>query len=254
MARTYFVGGNFKMNGSKEQVTKLVGDLAKADLNKNTEVVVGVPAPYLDLASQVAKGSKVEIAAENSYVKDSGAFTGEISPAMVLDNGATWVILGHSERRHIFGEQDDLISAKAKFALEKGLKVIYCIGELKEEREANKTMEVNTVQIEALAKVIKPEDWKNVVIAYEPVWAIGTGLTATPEDAQDVHNKLRAYIAKSISPEVAESIQILYGGSVNGKTSAALGAQADIDGFLVGGASLKPEFIDIINTPSALRK
>lgn len=250
MARTYFVGGNFKMNGSKEQVTKLVGDLAKADLNKNTEVVVGVPAPYLDLASQVAKGSKVEIAAENSYIKDSGAFTGEISPAMILDNGATWVILGHSERRHIFGEQDDLISAKAKFALEKGLKVIYCIGELKEEREANKTMDVNAKQLSALAKVLKPEDWKNVVIAYEPVWAIGTGLTATPEDAREVHRYLRAFLKDQVSPEVSAATRIIYGGSVGAGNCDALGVDEDVDGFLVGGASLKPEFVRIVNTES----
>lgn len=254
MTRNFFVGGNFKMNGSKEQITKLFTEFKSAKLDQETEVVIAVPAPYLDLAAKTAEGSKIHVAAENCYLKDSGAFTGEISPAMIKDNGADWVVLGHSERRHIFKEDDELIAQKAKFALEQGLKVIYCVGELKEEREAGKAMQVNEFQTAALAKVLSPSDWKNVVIAYEPVWAIGTGLTATPEDAQDVHNKLRAYIAKSISSEVAESIQILYGGSVNGKTSAALGAQADIDGFLVGGASLKPEFIDIINTPSALRK
>lgn len=250
MARGFFVGGNFKMNGSKELVTKLVTNLKESKLDANTEVVVGVPAPYLDLASQTAKGSKVQIAAENAYLKDSGAFTGEISPSMIKDNGANWVILGHSERRHIFKEDDDLISAKAKFALEQGLKVIYCIGELKEEREAGKATEVNSKQLEALAKVIKPEDWKNIVVAYEPVWAIGTGLTATPKDAQEIHAHLRKHLSEIVSPSVAEATLIIYGGSVNGATSGDLGKEADIDGFLVGGASLKPEFVDIVNTQS----
>lgn len=253
MARTFFVGGNFKMNGSKELITKLVGDLKAAKLDSSVEVVIAVPAPYIDLASSIAKGSQVQVAAENCYVKNSGAFTGEISPEMIKDNGSNWVVLGHSERRHIFGEKDALIAEKAKFAIENGLKVIYCIGELKEEREANKTMEVNTVQIEALAKVIKPEDWKNVVIAYEPVWAIGTGLTATPQDAQDVHKELRVVLTKLVSADVAEKTQILYGGSVSGATCVELGAQPDIDGFLVGGASLKPEFVNIINTPQSLK-
>lgn len=236
------------MNGSKELVTKLLGNLKDAKLAANTDVVVAVPAPYLDLASQTVKGSKVQIAGENCYLKDSGAFTGEISPSMLKDNGANWVVLGHSERRHVFKENDELIANKAKFALEQGLKVIYCIGELKEEREAGKANQVNSAQLDALAKVIKPEDWKNIVVAYEPVWAIGTGLTATPADAQDMHKHLRAHLAKLVSPSVSENTLIIYGGSVNGKTCVDLGAEADIDGFLVGGASLKPEFVDIANT------
>lgn len=253
MARTFFVGGNFKMNGSKELITKLVNNLKESKLDSAVEVVIAVPAPYLSLASSLAEGSQIQVAAENSYIKNSGAFTGEISPEMIKDNGAHWVVLGHSERRHIFGEKDALIAEKAKFALENGLKVIYCIGELKEEREANKTMDVNTVQLEALAKVIKPEDWKNIVIAYEPVWAIGTGLTATPKDAQDVHKELRVVLTKLVNAQVAESVQILYGGSVSAATSSELGAQPDIDGFLVGGASLKPEFVNIINTPESIK-
>lgn len=248
MARTFFVGGNFKMNGSKEQIVQLISNLKQAKLNASTEVVVAVPAPYIDLAAQTAQGSQVKVAAENCYTKNSGAFTGEISPAMIKDNGSEWVVLGHSERRHIFKEDDALIAEKAKFALENGLKVIYCIGELKEEREAGKTIDVNVVQCEALAKVIKPEDWKNVVLAYEPVWAIGTGLTATPQDAQDTQKEIRERLTKIVNPEVAAATRILYGGSVSGANAKELATGADIDGFLVGGASLKPEFVDIINS------
>lgn len=252
MARTYFVGGNFKMNGSKELITKLFGELAASKLNNNTEVVIAVPAPYLDFASNTAKGTKIQVAAENCYLKTSGAFTGEISPAMIKDNGSEWVILGHSERRHIFGEDDDLISKKAKFALEQGLKVIYCIGELKEEREAGKTMDVNAKQLKALKDVLTPAEWKNVVVAYEPVWAIGTGLTATPEDAREVHAYLRDFLTKEVSPEVSAETRIIYGGSVSAANCDALGVDKDIDGFLVGGASLKPEFARIVNTESFL--
>lgn len=164
---------------------------------------------------------------------------------MLKDIGADWVIIGHSERRQIFGESDELIAEKTVHALSVGLKVIACIGETLQEREAGQTEAVVFRQSKALANVIK--DWTNVVIAYEPVWAIGTGKTATPQQAQEVHAALRKWFTENVSGDVAQSIRIQYGGSVTGANCKELAAQADIDGFLVGGASLKPEFIQIIN-------
>lgn len=161
------------------------------------------------------------------------------------DVGATWVIIGHSERRQIFGETDELIAQKTVHALEQGLKVIACIGETLQEREAGQTETVVFRQTKALADAIK--DWSNVVVAYEPVWAIGTGKTATPEQAQEVHGALRKWIADNVSADVASALRIQYGGSVTATNCKELASQPDIDGFLVGGASLKPEFVQIVN-------
>ncbi|VEN43810.1 unnamed protein product [Callosobruchus maculatus] len=244
MARKFVVGGNWKMNGNKKQIDEILGFLKTGPLNADTEVIVGVPAVYLDYVKCNAPPN-VEVAAQNCYKAEKGAFTGEISPMMLKDIGVCWVILGHSERRQIFGESDELIAEKVAFALENGLKVIACIGETLNEREAGKTEEVVFRQTQAIADKIK--DWTNVVIAYEPVWAIGTGKTATPEQAQDVHKALRCYISEKISPNVAESVRIQYGGSVTAANCKDLGAKPDIDGFLVGGASLKPEFVQIVN-------
>lgn len=234
------------MNGSNESLTTIVKRLTEAKL-KDVEVVLGVPAPYIPLTSQLAKGSSIKIAGENSYTKSSGAFTGEVSPDMLLDTGATWVILGHSERRAIFEESSELIAEKVKFAVDKGLSVIFCCGESKEDRESGKTLDVVKAQLDPVIKSLTKADWSKVVVAYEPVWAIGTGLTATPQDAQDTHKDIRAYLAEQVSPEISEATRILYGGSVNAKTAPDLSKAVDIDGFLVGGASLKPEFVDIIN-------
>ncbi|XP_023016018.2 triose phosphate isomerase [Leptinotarsa decemlineata] len=244
MGRKFVVGGNWKMNGNKAQISDILKFLEAGPLNPETEVIVGVPAIYLDYVKSNAPAN-VQVAAQNCYKADKGAFTGEISPAMLKDIKVNWVILGHSERRQLFKETDELIAEKVAFALESGLKVIACIGETLEEREAGKTEEVVFRQIKAIADKIK--DWSNVVIAYEPVWAIGTGKTATPQQAQDVHKSLREYISQNISPEVAQSIRIQYGGSVTGANCKELGTQSDIDGFLVGGASLKPEFVNIVN-------
>nr|XP_023016016.1 triosephosphate isomerase isoform X1 [Leptinotarsa decemlineata]XP_023016017.1 triosephosphate isomerase isoform X2 [Leptinotarsa decemlineata]XP_023016018.1 triosephosphate isomerase isoform X1 [Leptinotarsa decemlineata]XP_023016019.1 triosephosphate isomerase isoform X1 [Leptinotarsa decemlineata] len=244
MGRKFVVGGNWKMNGNKAQISDILKFLEAGPLNPETEVIVGVPAIYLDYVKSNAPAN-VQVAAQNCYKADKGAFTGEISPAMLKDIKVNWVILGHSERRQLFKETDELIAEKVAFALESGLKVIACIGETLEEREAGKTEEVVFRQIKAIADKIK--DWSNVVIAYEPVWAIGTGKTATPQQAQDVHKSLREYISQNISPEVAQSIRIQYGGSVTGANCKELGTQPDIDGFLVGGASLKPEFVNIVN-------
>ncbi|XP_043290144.1 triosephosphate isomerase [Venturia canescens] len=244
MSRKFFVGGNWKMNGVKKEIDEIVAFLKAGPLDPNVEVVVGVPSIYLAYAKSILP-STIAVSAQNAYKVPKGAFTGEISPAMLVDNEVPWVILGHSERRNVFGEKDELIAEKVAHCLEAGVKVIACIGELLEEREAGKTEEVVFRQTKAIADKIK--SWDNVVLAYEPVWAIGTGKTATPQQAQEVHDKLRAWFAKNISPQVAESLRIIYGGSVTAGNAKDLAKEKDIDGFLVGGASLKPDFVQIVN-------
>ncbi|ALC46246.1 Tpi, partial [Drosophila busckii] len=242
--RKFCVGGNWKMNGDQKTIADICKTLSSAQLDPNTEVVIGCPAIYLMYARNLLPCS-IGVAGQNAYKTAKGAFTGEISPAMLKDIGADWVILGHSERRAIFNESDDLIAEKAEHALAEGLKVIACIGETLQEREAGKTNEVVARQMCAYAKTIK--DWTNVVVAYEPVWAIGTGKTATPDQAQEVHAFLRKWLTDNISKQVSDSLRIQYGGSVTAANAQELAKKPDIDGFLVGGASLKPEFVDIVN-------
>ncbi|KAH8308226.1 hypothetical protein KR059_008459, partial [Drosophila kikkawai] len=242
--RKFCVGGNWKMNGDQKSIADICKTLSGAALDPNTEVVIGCPSIYLMYARNLLP-CELGLAGQNAYKVAKGAFTGEISPAMLKDIGADWVILGHSERRAIFKESDELIAEKAEHALAEGLKVIACIGETLEEREAGKTNEVVARQMCAYAQKIK--DWKNVVVAYEPVWAIGTGKTATPDQAQEVHAFLRQWLIDNISKEVSASLRIQYGGSVTAANAKELAKKPDIDGFLVGGASLKPEFVDIIN-------
>ncbi|KAI5448917.1 triosephosphate isomerase [Naganishia albida] len=242
--RRFFVGGNFKMNGTVDMITSLIDHLNNAHLDGKTEVVVAPPSIYL-LQVKNALRPPAQVAAQNCYTADSGAYTGEISPSQLVDAQVEWVILGHSERRSMFGDTDKFVADKTRAAISNGLKVILCVGETKEEREKGVTMEVNERQLEAVTKTIEEKDWEHVVLAYEPVWAIGTGLVATPQQAQEVHAELRAWLAKKVSQKVADCIRIIYGGSVNGKNCKELAHQADIDGFLVGGASLKPEFVDI---------
>lgn len=246
MARQFFVGGNFKMNGTRESVSKIVDGLNKAELPSNVEVVIAPPAPYIALAVNENKQKTIEVSAQNCFDKASGAYTGEISPEQIKDLGATWTLTGHSERRTIIKESDDFIASKTKFALDQGLSVILCIGETLEERKANVTLDVCARQLDAVARVVS--DWSKIVVAYEPVWAIGTGLAATPEDAQETHKAIREHLSKSIGADAAEKTRILYGGSVNGKNAPEFKEKADVDGFLVGGASLKPEFVDIIKS------
>ena len=223
------------MNGTKESITKIVDGLNKSDLPENVEVVIAPPAPYLALAVSENKQKTVEVGAQN-----------EISPEQVKDLGAKWTLTGHSERRTIIKESDDFIAAKTKFALEQGLKVILCIGETLDERKANVTLDVCARQLDAVSKIVS--DWSNIVVAYEPVWAIGTGLAATPDDAQETHKGIRAHLEKTIGADQAKKVRILYGGSVNGKNAGEFKDKPDVDGFLVGGASLKPEFVDIIKS------
>ena len=184
-----------------------------------------------------------------------GAYTGEISGDLLKDLGINWTLAGHSERRAGFGmpgETNEIVAKKAKAGLKAGLNVILCIGETLAARENDETMNVLVKQLSAVTKELKPEDWNNIVLAYEPVWAIGTGKVATPEQAEEVHNQLRQWLATNVSPEIAKTIRIIYGGSVNGKNCNSLIACPNVDGFLVGGAALKPEFVDIIKCPSTL--
>lgn len=232
------------MNGDKTSIAEICKILASSPLDSNTEVVIGCPALYVTYTRELLPPA-VAVAGQNAYKVAKGAFTGEISPAMLKDAGATWVILGHSERRQIFGESDDLIGEKCAHALAEGLNIIACIGETLAEREAGKTEEVVARQMCALAQHVK--DWANVVVAYEPVWAIGTGKTATPEQAQEVHAFLRNWLVDNVSQDVSKNLRIQYGGSVTAANCKELAAQPDIDGFLVGGASLKPEFVKIVN-------
>nr|CAB3472207.1 unnamed protein product [Digitaria exilis] len=221
-------------NGTTDQVEKIVKTLNDGQVPPPEVVEVVVSPPYVFLP--VVKSQlrpEFQVAAQNCWVKKGGAFTGEVSAEMLVNLGVPWVILGHSERRALLGESNE------------GLKVIACVGETLEQREAGSTMEVVAAQTKAIAEKIN--DWSNVVIAYEPVWAIGTGKVASPDQAQEVHASLRDWLKTNVSPEVADSTRIIYGGSVTAANCKELAAKPDVDGFLVGGASLKPEFIDIIN-------
>ncbi|XP_058474547.1 triosephosphate isomerase [Solea solea] len=243
-SRRFFVGGNWKMNGNKESLLEVMNTLNTASLHEDTEVVCAAPSIYLDFARS-GLDPRIGVAAQNCYKVEKGAFTGEISPAMIKDCGADWVVLGHSERRHVFGESDELIGQKVSHALLSDVCVVACVGETLEQREDGSTEEVVYAQAQVIAENVS--DWGKVVLAYEPVWAIGTGRTATPEQAQSVHEKLRAWLRAHVSDDAADSVRILYGGSVTAANCRELASQSDVDGFLVGGASLKPEFIDIIN-------
>ncbi|KAH6694044.1 triosephosphate isomerase [Plectosphaerella plurivora] len=244
MARKFFVGGNFKMNGTKSSIKEIVENLNKANLDPNTEVVISPPSLYL-LSTRELLRKEVEVAAQNVYDKPCGAFTGEVAVSQLKDAGVNWAILGHSERRTILGESDEAVASKTKYATDNGVSVIWCCGESLEEREAGTTVDVVSKQLAALKA--KLSDWSKIVIAYEPIWAIGTGKVATTSQAQDVHAAIRNWLKENVDAKAAEETRILYGGSVNEKNCAQLAKQADIDGFLVGGASLKPAFVDIIN-------
>lgn len=245
MARKFFVGGNWKCNGTVTEVHKIVDVLNGADVPSTDVVEVVVSPPFVFLPQvKTALRSDFAVAAQNAWVKKGGAFTGEISAEMLVNLEIPWVILGHSERRALLKESNEFVADKVAYALSQGLKVIACIGETLQQREAGETMTIVSEQTKAIAG--KVQDWSNVVLAYEPVWAIGTGKVATPAQAQEVHDDLRSWLAAHVSSDVAESVRIIYGGSVSGGNCVELAGQPDVDGFLVGGASLKPEFVDII--------
>jgi len=235
---------------TQEQKRSLVKTLNEATLDPAVEVVIAPPTIYLISLKDILR-KDIKVAAQNCYFKPSGAFTGEISPAQLADAGIPYVVLGHSERRTLFHESSALVAQKTRAALDTGLSVILCVGETLEEREANKTAQVVQEQLKPVIEALKPEDWSKIVIAYEPVWAIGTGKVATSAQAQEAHVDIRSFLSKAVSPAVAESTRIIYGGSVTAANCKELATQPDVDGFLVGGASLKPEFVNIINAKQA---
>jgi triosephosphate isomerase len=239
--RQPLIAGNWKMNGSQQSITALLdGVKAGMDDVAKAEVAVCAPAIYIPLVQELLKGSKVSWGGEDLSVHDSGAYTGEISVSMLNDFSCKYVLVGHSERRSYHQEDDAVVAEKFEVALNAGLVPVLCIGETLEEREQGITEEVVVRQIEAVITRVGIDKLGKGVVAYEPVWAIGTGKTATPEMAQDAHATIRTRIAKS-DATVADKIRILYGGSMNASNAAELLAQADIDGGLIGGASLKAE-------------
>ncbi|TKA41291.1 Triosephosphate isomerase [Friedmanniomyces endolithicus] len=248
MPRQFFVGGNFKMNGNIETIKSIVAHLNDAKADPNTEVVIAPPSLYLLLTREHLR-SGIEVAAQNVFDRPNGAFTGEISVAQLKDSNITWTLLGHSERRVVLQEDDAFVAKKTAAAIDGGIGVILCCGESLEQREADKTIEVVTSQLSAVAKEVK--DWSKIVVAYEPIWAIGTGKVATAAQAQEVHAAIRKWLGESVSSEAQEATRVIYGGSVSEKNCKELAGEKDIDGFLVGGASLKPAFVDIINAKSS---
>jgi triosephosphate isomerase len=247
MSRKLFVAGNWKMNTNMAGAVELAAAVAAQATDKRIDVAVCPPFTYLAAVAGAVKASAVAVGAQDMFYENNGAFTGEVSGQMLKDVGCRYVILGHSERRHVIGEGDELINRKLLKALADGLLPIFCVGELLEEREANKTMEVVRRQVTIGMEGVSKDDARKVTIAYEPVWAIGTGKTATPQQAQEVHAMTRGLLASMYDRTLADAVRIQYGGSVKASNAAELLAQPDIDGALVGGASLKvDEFMGII--------
>ncbi len=247
MARKKIIAGNWKMNMTPSQAVKLVAELEPLVKNDAVDVVYCVPAIDIVPVVEAVKGSNVQVGAENMYFEDKGAYTGEISAEMLVDAGVKYVIIGHSERRDYFKECDCLLNKKVKKAIAAGLTPILCCGESLEQREMGVTMDWIRLQIKSDLDGVAADDVKNLVIAYEPIWAIGTGKTATTEQAEEVCKGIRECIAEIYDAATAEAVRIQYGGSVNAGNASELFAQPDIDGGLVGGASLKADFGSIVN-------
>ena len=247
--RKPIIAGNWKMNKTTAEARDLATRLAPlvADA-KDREIVLAPAFTALQTVGGAIQGTNMSLAAQNLHWEEKGAYTGEISAEMLLDLGCKYVIIGHSERRQCFGETDEGVNRKVKQALKKGLMPIMCVGETLAEREAGKLNEIINRQVTGGLKDISVDDMKKIVIAYEPVWAIGTGKTATPEQAQEVHALIRQKVKALYNAEIAEGLRIQYGGSVTPDNVSALMAKPDIDGALVGGASLKPEsFAALVN-------
>lgn len=247
MARRKIIAGNWKMNKTPSETIAFVEELKPLVANEDVDVVFCVPAIDIIPAVETAKGSNIAIGAENMYFEEKGAYTGEIAPNMLTDAGVKYVIIGHSERREYFAETDETVNKKVLKAFEHGLTPIICCGESLTQREQGITLDWIRQQIKIAFLNVTAEQAKTAVIAYEPIWAIGTGKTATTQQAQEVCAAIRACIGEIYDEATAEAIRIQYGGSVNAKTAPELFAQPDIDGGLVGGASLKAEFGDIVN-------
>lgn len=247
--RKTVIAGNWKMNNDLKESEILIVELKNLlqNENPNCDVIVCPPFTSLSEASKLLKGSQIKLGAQNMHFEENGAFTGEVSASMLKSVGCEFVILGHSERRHIFGESNEMINKKIKKALSAGLKPIFCVGELLEERESGTTNDVVKKQILKGLAEISSDQMKNIIVAYEPVWAIGTGKTASPAQAQEVHEFIRDLIEITYSLEVANDLVIQYGGSVKPDNAKELISQKDIDGALVGGACLKADsFLGII--------
>ncbi len=247
--RRPIIAGNWKMNKTSNEARDLASKLLPLVSGaQDRDIVLAPPFTALNAVAEAIKGTNVALSAQNLFWEDKGAFTGEISAEMLLDLGCKYVIIGHSERRQYFGETDETVNRKVKQALKKGLFPIMCVGETLAEREAGKLKEIISRQVAGGLKDITAEDMKKAVIAYEPVWAIGTGKTATPEQANEVHALIREKVSSLYSADIAGGLRIQYGGSVTPENVSSLMAKPDIDGALVGGASLKPEsFAALVN-------
>ena len=246
MARRKIVAGNWKMNMTPSQAVKLVEELKPLVASDSVDVVYCVPAIDIVPVVEACKGTNVQVGAENMYFEEKGAYTGEISAEMLVDAGVKYVVIGHSERRDYFKEDDELLNKKVKKAFEAGLTPILCCGESLEQREMGITLDWIRMQIKIAFQNVTADQAKTAVIAYEPIWAIGTGKTATSDQAQEVCGAIRECVAEIYDQATADSVRIQYGGSVNAGNAAELFAMADIDGGLVGGASLKPDFGKIV--------
>ena len=247
MARKRIIAGNWKMNMTPSEAVKLVEELKPLVVNDDVDVVYCVPAIDIVPVVEAVKGTNVQVGAENFYIEDKGAYTGEISAPMLVDAGVKYVIIGHSERREYFKEDDAFLNKKVKKAIASGLTPILCCGETLEQREMGVTMDWIRLQIKSDLAGVAADDVKNLVIAYEPIWAIGTGKTATSDQAEEVCKGIRELIAEVYDTDTAEAVRIQYGGSMNAGNAKELRAKPNIDGGLIGGASLKAEFGQVVN-------
>lgn len=249
--RKAVIAGNWKMNKTPSEAKALITELKPLVANADCDVVICVPYVDLQVALEETAGSNIHVGAENCHWAESGAFTGEVAAPMLKEMGVEYVVIGHSERRQYFGETDDTVRDRTRAALDNGLKVILCVGETLEQREKNITFETIAIQTKIALTGVSEAELDNVIIAYEPVWAIGTGKTATAEQAEEVCCEIRAVIRRLYGARSARAVSILYGGSMNAKNAAELLAQPDIDGGLIGGASLKPvDFATIVAATS----
>ncbi|MBF0290921.1 MAG: triose-phosphate isomerase [Nitrospinae bacterium] len=248
MARRFFVAGNWKMNNTIEQSVNLVNSLQKEmrDMHK-VDIMVAPPFTAIKSVYDALSSSSIQVGAQDVFWEESGAYTGEVSPMMLKDAGCKWAIIGHSERRQYFGETDDTVNRKMKAALAAGLKAIVCVGETLEERDAGKAFDVLDRQVAGALAGLGKEDMDKIVIAYEPVWAIGTGRNATPQQADEAHAKIRARVGELFGSKTPETMRVLYGGSMKPANALELLKCENVDGGLIGGASLKTaEFAAII--------
>ena len=244
--RKAVIAGNWKMNNTPSQTTALINEMKPLVADADCEVVLCVPYIDIPAAVEAAKGSNIKIGAENVHFKASGAYTGEVSTDMLKEAGVEYVVIGHSERRTYFGETDQTVNLRSLAARNAGLKVIICVGETLEQRELGYTETLLKFQTKMALTNVKPEQLKNVIIAYEPVWAIGTGVTATADQADEGNGFVRAAIAEAYGADLAETVTVQYGGSMNAKNAEELVSKVNVDGGLIGGASLKAQDFSVI--------